>query len=210
MATNDTAEKPYVCDVEGCGRSFTRPQGLGRHRVEIHGFEPSSSKSRAKDAQVPVIDPGTYEGQVKLQLQSLVAPLRVQLADIEQKITETQHTLTDLRKAKVDVTSVLTKLEPPMSNRNGNRDNGAREYHDQLLVTKANQVAELLDKNPERFPEGFTATLLAETLTEDVDKGLSTKSAAKVIEILRDRNLVRAERVTRGGGMNYLLIGKDT
>jgi hypothetical protein len=170
-----------------------------------------SRKSRAKDAQhppAPVIDPNTYEGQVKLQLQELAAPLKAQLADIDAKMADTLRTLTDLRRAKVDITSILTRLEPKDANGNGKRGSGSRDYHAQLLVQKADKVAELLTTQPERFPEGFTANVLADQLKDEVPKGLSTKSAAQVIEILRDRNLVRADRVTRGGGMNYLLIGK--
>lgn len=206
MAKTDTEASPYVCDVEGCGRSFTRPQGLGRHRVEIHGFAPASAHSRAKNPPVPEPDPNTYEGQVKLQLASLAAPLKVQLADIEAKIRDTVATLADLRRAKVDVTSILVKLEPREANGNGNKARGSRDYHAQLLTQKADKVVELLEAHPDRFPEGFTANLLAESFSEEVPKGLSTKSAGKVLDILRDRNIVRADRITRGGGMSFHLI----
>ena len=173
-----------------------------------------SGKNRTKEALAAATapDPNTYEGQVKLQLQTLSAPLREQLLDIDKKIADVQATLSDLRKAKVDITLILNKLDPSRVSTSGNGKNGRgssnAEYHANLLVKKADRVAELLTTNPEQFPEGFTANMLAQTLTDQVQKGLSTKSAAQVLEILRDRNVVRADRVTRGGGMNFQLVGK--
>ena len=213
MSATETADetKPYVCDVEGCGRRFARPQGLGRHRVETHGFAPTSSKSRAKSAQVPEPDPTTYEGQVKLQLQTLAAPLKAQAADIDAKLDELANQMRDLRKARSEITAVLTKLDPPppgtKPQANG-RGSTAAHHAELVLMAKADAIADIIERQPERFAEGFTPNTLAEQLTSEVPRGLSNKSAQKVIEILRERNLIRADKVTRGGGMQFVLVGK--
>jgi hypothetical protein len=161
----------------------------------------------------PAFDPDSYEGQVKLQLQALAAPLKAQAADIDAKISELTESLRDLRKARAEVTSILVKLDPdlkPTTNgKHPERTGTNAGYHAELLAKKADTVAEILaTKGSDLFPEGFTANLLAEQLTDSVPRGLSTKSAAQVIDILRERSIVRADRVTRGGGMNFVLVGK--
>jgi hypothetical protein len=200
-----TTTEPFACEVEGCGRTFKSKQGLGRHLTDGHGLEPASKKSRAAAS---VIDPDTYEGQVKMQLLALAEPLKAQVADIDTKIEAAMTTLRDLRKAKSDVMAVLGKLVPEEKNTTNGRAGSAAAYAAANLLRKTDRVQELLTENPKMFPEGFTPNLLAAELTTKVHGGLSNASAQKVIETLHDRGIVRADKVTRGGGMNYMLISK--
>lgn len=35
--SSDAKEEPYMCDIAGCDRTFSRPNGLARHMNESHG-----------------------------------------------------------------------------------------------------------------------------------------------------------------------------
>lgn len=132
---------------------------------------------------------------------SVVNAEREGLLATRRRIESTIRTITGEAPAKPGpkVGSTNSKANPGVA-----RGNAARAQAQQQAKTDA--VAAYLEAHPDEFADGFTANSLADKLTSVVPRGLTVKSARKTIEALRDRGVLRADKVVRGGGMQFQIV----
>lgn len=208
MTTQDEAAKPYVCDVPGCGRRFTRKQGLGRHLKEGHGRKATRDVKASRAAAAAVVEsPGVLA--LRAQLHELGEPLREQLRQVEARLEVLDAEARELRAMRTQLGGVLGKLDakpkPPSKGMPTAAVVANRARADRELVEKTDAVEAWLLAHRDELRDGFTANVVANT-ANGVPHGLSSKTAQQVLEILRERGVVRADRVTKGGGMSFKLL----
>lgn len=168
---------------------------------------------RGGETEPPEPPPRTHAAQVRETLRALSDPLRSQLGEIEARLVEVEAERDDLKKARAEIVSVLAKFDPSMrpnkakpksasasAAAEANRARGIRQDVERVEWLQAYFV-----EHPDEFEEGFTAHSLAGAVTTKIPRGLSVATAKRAIVELRDRGVVRADRVTRGGGMRYRL-----
>jgi hypothetical protein len=227
MAGAAKSKEALVCPE--CKKEFYSAQALGGHRAKAHGVKSAETLRRERlglrqknDAaterrrMVPVVTPeslaSSYAKSVRASLRDLVAPLHEQLAEIEARLVVLEKEERDLRDAKRQIVNVIAKIDPTTaSSAKSTKQAGAVRDHNskraaKQLVEKADALEKiLLEEGDELFPNGFTSNRVSEAFSSRIPRGLSTKSAREAIEILRERDVVRADRVVRGGGMQFKL-----
>jgi len=156
----------------------------------------------------------TMADTVRSQLHELAAPLRAQLAQIEDRLATIQTEAKDLREARSEITKMLARLDPdtskpgrpgPKTMRVESRVSGNAERAQRQLEAKLAAVQAIITTE-DGWADGFTSNQLAHTLSARVPRGLSAKSARQVLELLRDRGVLRHDRVVKGGGMQFKLV----
>lgn len=214
----------YTCDEPGCGRTFESPQALGGHRFRVHGKRGESQRTKqqrkAATNVVPVLTPrgaavaaregtlGSVASTVREQLRTLASPLQDQLDEIEERLLALDTEARDLREARNQINLVLARLTSngkPAKPTDTRTDANALRAERQLQE-KADFLASIFKTRPEEFAGGFTSNKLSDALTAEVPRGLSTKSARAALELLRERGVVRHDRVVKGGGMQFKLV----
>lgn len=187
----------------------------GRKRVEQ-----KSDGRESPIARLPIFTPEELAQQVvsggfaiqalREQLRDLASPLRSQLMQIERQMTLLDEQTRELREARNEIRSVLAKLDPdsvekPAQSRQSAVSNANTARAERQLQEKVDAVASLLATD-DRFADGFTANTVADELSKQIPRGLSPKSARRILDRLRDGGIVRHDRVVRGGGMQFKLV----
>jgi len=184
---------------------------------ETHGAPTTRERAAAKRTGQPVkpaqpakVATTGIVGEVERELKDLLAPLRKRLAQLNRDIDARQAELGELRKARTYVEGTIRKLEPAAANLHPNArtlNNGARRaaaigYERKKENTRAYVIA-----NAAELREGFTVQQLTEAMKRDgVTPSASSTKVAQIVEELRDQGVVRADRVTRGGGMQWIVV----
>jgi len=222
QATNavPNAEGLYECP-EGCGKTFTRVQGLGRHLSETHGH-PTTREAESKRRQRASGGDGTrgpaayavsgiistpsssLARETRDELAAIVGPLRERRRAIEARLSTLDREASELRAARRDVDSVLSKLDPSDAPKpKAPTANGNDEQ-------KIAAVRRFVDEHADALAEGFTIEALLRQMNEaGVEPKMSSQKARVAVEALRDEGVVRADRVVKGGGMRFVLIGAN-
>lgn len=204
----------YVCKL--CGREFTRKQGLGRHMSETHGT-PTTRESRAKGAKraaksTSVPRParpetnGAANGSIREQLRQLAEPLAEQRDEIDRRLAALAAEATQLRADRADVDAVLRRLDPSTQQTTAKLQGGNKERADRLHRERVDVLRGYIERHGHKLREGFTATQLVEAIKAEGGLAMTTTTALRAIDELRESGIVRADRVTRGGGMRYQLV----
>jgi TolA-binding protein len=191
----------WRCPLEGCDYQAVSKQSLGMHFVKSHGaIGPKTVAARKADSlREDELEPGSMSSQVRTQLRELTAPLREQVQEIEQRLAQINREVRDLREAKRQIESVLAKLEDSPAKKPVAVSNGS-----EAKAAKRRQAVEaFIAAHHELLKDGFTMNWLVEQMKDQGAMALTTKTMAPVLEQLRDTGVVRADRVTRGGGMSY-------
>src|SRR5262245_14884692 len=158
-----------------------------------------------EDAMERTVEPSS----ARRTLQELVEPLRRQREQIVERLAELAAESAALRVDLADVDAVLKRLDPsslpaPAKKR---RDTNGKVPRGQAERMRA--LRRVLDERPELLAGGFTMSEMVRHLREHTGYATSTHTLAPLFEELRDAGLIRADRVTRGGGMSYLLVGAN-
>lgn len=211
------AAKPLVCPK--CGRRFEKMQGLAQHLKLAHDLKTAAEREAVMSGSNgsrpdPEPDPDSPTAIVRATLRGIAEPLREQRASVEARLVVLDREARELRSVRTELNAVLAKIDPTPTPKKSPSQGGANpavaasnaERAARQLADKAEDVEAWLRAHPDEIADGFTANLVAGKATGEVRKGLSTSSAIKVLDLLRDRNVVRADRVTRGGGMSYKLV----
>lgn len=207
--SGDTATAVWKCDV--CGREFSRKQGLGRHMHETHGTPTTRQVGRdAPAAQAKSAQTSSMLGEVERELHELLAPLRKRLAKLNADIGNRTAELVELRKARTYIEGTIRKLEPAPKANSATSDRGAkgaRAAAEYGYRRKLANTREYLIANASTLRDGFTVQSLTEAMKRDgVTPVASNTKVAQILDDLRDQGVVRADRVTRGGGMSWLVV----
>lgn len=210
-----------VCEV--CEREFPSPQALGGHRYRVHGLRGGSRRSKQRQQQAttkpepsraleaPELEPGDVRAKIRATFESVSGELRAQLAELEQTIEQRELELKDLREARGDLRAIIGRVAPgslELTKQAKAVSNGSQKRAAKDLAAKVEAVEKIITTEP-KWSEGFTSNRLADDLSERIPRGLSTKVARTVLEELRERGVVRHDRVVKGGGMQFKLVSAD-
>lgn len=205
-----------------CGKTFDgarATQALGGHRFRAHGIQSGSAKAaqrRAQSKPTPIVEQqqqqnGSVIEHVRGQLQQLADPLREQMTQIDERLTRLDSEVRELREARSEIRRVLEKIDPSVTPKQTKQTksastsaNGSQRLAAERFEQKIEAVKAIITSEPE-WQEGFTSNIVADTLTSRVPHGLSSKSARAVLDALRERGIVRHDRVVKGGGMQFKL-----
>lgn len=208
MAT-ETKTTPWVC--ERCGRTFSRKQGLGRHMHETHGAPTtreaaSTARANRRERQTAgaVTADATTIAEVDAEVQEMLVPLRKRLAAIDAEVAQKANDLAALRRTRAYVDGMIRKLSPPTKPTGAG---GARVNADLAKITKRDALRRYLTKHAAQLSEGFTSHALhADIQRAGIQPRMSPPVILELLGDLRDLGFVRADRVTRGGGMLWQLV----
>lgn len=182
-------ETPYVCPH--CDRAFTKHQGLGRHLAFAHADVRERTSVAPKSTSIM--------SEVDQQLAEIVAPLRAQRRQIEHKIEDAMSDLQELRRALAKITHALKPFEPPKPKTKSNA--GGRSDAAKLNVTRA-----FLSEHADELADGFTGDALHRAMkAHGITPMPSGEKLRELFETLRDEGVLRADKVVKGGGMNFVL-----
>lgn len=215
MSTTTTPNRAgmFVCKL--CGRGFTRKQGLGRHMSETHGT-PTTRSSRAKSKPAQPVSAaqaatngatnGAATGSVREQLRQLAQPLTEQRVEIDRRLAAIAAEAQQLRADRADIDAVLKRLDPTTQTPTAKLQGGNKERAERLHRERVDTLRGYIEHHADELPEGFTATQLVEAVKAEGGLPMTTTTALRAIDELREIGIVRADRVTRGGGMRYQLV----
>lgn len=176
-----------------------------------------SGRQAASLQRVPLgVSP--FMARTRELLEDMTEPLRQQREAIQRRLDDLETEQRELREARQQINTVLARLDPseaakhgkpgpkpkPKTNAEAVADANAARAQRQLME-KAEAVRAIITSDP-RWHEPFTSNRVAQALTDVVPRGLSTKSARAVLEMLRDDGVVRHHRVVKGGGMAFKLV----
>jgi len=215
-----TTEERFVCEEPDCGRSYSRSRALRRHLTQSHGYPPSekTAKNRKKVA-VPDTD-GTPAARVRAHLAELTTPLREELTTIDKQIEGLSNEIEafkaakgreikELREMKKQIERTLRGLSgKPASNimKRTAASAGTGNRFDQQAKLEA--VERYLTSHADGLTEGFTAAEVHRWMAEEGTYiAMAPDKVRDAINVLHERGVVRADRITRGGGQSFVLIG---
>jgi DNA-binding transcriptional ArsR family regulator len=216
MSTTTTPNRAgmFVCKL--CGRGFTRKQGLGRHMSETHGT-PTTRESRAKGAKrqrkaasaQAIVKPeanGSANGSIREQLRQLAQPLTEQRDEIDRRLAALAAEAQQLRVDRSDIDAVLKRLDPSTQQTTAKLQGGNKVRMERQQSERVAVLRDYTERHADKLREGFTATQLVEAIKAEGGLAMTTTTALRAIDELRESGIVRADRVTRGGGMRYQLV----
>lgn len=196
------ADGYWSCPVEGCEKGpFKGKGGIAMHLSNTHGAIGQKKMEKARGLPEPT-DPDSVTAQVRTQLRELTAPLREQSAEIDQRLVAIAREQRDLREAKRQIESVLSKLEASPAQKMRPVSNGSEARGED----RRKAVEEFVTAHRQLLEDGFTMNSLCETMKENGAMALTSKTMRPVVETLRDAGILRADRVIRGGGMAYQVV----
>jgi uncharacterized C2H2 Zn-finger protein len=206
-----TADGQFKCPE--CENTYSRERAVRRHLTEKHGWPVSEKTARkrqepaelakglTKADELPTED--TVSFQVRAELRELALPLREKMQTIERRLVEMTREMQDLREAKNQIERTLRGLEGTPAKVQSNAGQGHEANYRKKVMAVERYVTTTL---PPQLQEGFTATALAEAMkTDGVTPVLSAQVAARAIGELRDRGILRLDRISKGGGASYLV-----
>jgi hypothetical protein len=192
---------PYTCDI--CGRSFARPQALGKHRVMSHGTKPAGRLDRPAPAPAFVSE---VAADLDRQARELAASFTPRLAELDREIDVKLGEVARLKTERREVESALRRLGG-MNSKPGPKSQQAKAGG---LGVAAKEQAKLdntrryVIEHADELGEGFTASALTERMkAANVKPTASPSKVLRYVEQLRDEGVVRADRVVKGGGMLF-------
>jgi hypothetical protein len=221
----------FECPEPDCTKTFTLNRGLNRHLSETHGYEPSDTavakkstrtltdaerksrgqrgKNEAKKERA-LLDRATREAvaDVRGSLADMVTPLREKLRDLDQRLDVNLAEAHALRAARGDVEAVLKRLDPtfapPPKRSDGNAARTERQQAERVAAIRG-----FIAEHPEELENGFTANSLVEIFKVRGLYAMTTGTARKALDEIRDAGEIRLDRIAQGGGQSYMLIGAN-
>lgn len=194
------ADGKYVCPT--CDEEFETQQAYGGHATK-HAREQRAGRAVAQFS---------IKAQVAEQMREVLAPMQAQLDELNAGIATRTRELSEMREARTMIIGVMNKLDPTVSTKaksNGS-PNGAAAVASRSFDLKLAKVREVVEQHPELFEDGTTANALGDHWREQGwQPQVSLVTIRRCFELLRDQGIMRADRVTKGGGMSWKLVGKD-
>jgi len=207
----------WACPVADCGKTFALKQSLTRHLNGTHDAGiPTKPHRTPKQLETPeraAIKAATAEAVagVRSTLTDMVMPLREQLRLIEGRLEILSAEAAALRAAKADAEAVLRRLDPTFAPvtaakgaSGGNAARTERQHTERLAAVRM-----VLSADADELRNGFTTNLLIEKVKKRGLIGMTHSTAERVMDELRESGEIRLDRVTRGGGQSYMLIGAN-
>jgi len=152
-----------------------------------------------------------WEAETREAMRHAAEPLALLAAEIGKEIETKAEELKALNASLREANAALARLVPQEKKEKpksvlaaGNAARAERQFADKLAGTRR-----FLADYPVIGQDGFTPNSLSDELkglkNGDYPK-MSVAMAKRVVEVLRDEGLLVADRVVRGGGMQYKVV----
>jgi uncharacterized C2H2 Zn-finger protein len=218
-ATPSETTETWTC--QRCGRTFTTKQGLARHASETHGAQTyrqrkdaarkrrarAAKKAAAVSTSTPTSSTSTPTVRaIEAEVQRMAAPLQKRLVQLTADIARREQELADLRQARTYVDATLRRLNPAAPKAASTKRPTRRVVQGSLDAKRA-AFRRYFDTHREQYAQGFTKSDLHRDMQRaGVTPQMSPGVIGDLLDELRDLGQVRADRVTRGGGMQWLPV----
>jgi len=222
----------YTCPQ--CGKSFGSQHALGGHLSAAHRkprrdgepWQKAASTKRKPAPPAPPAPPPTaaatardfsFKARIAALQRDAAEPFRIELRDIETKLAELNTERAELMQMRSQLQVVLRKLEitqpGPKQGAPAQRSAAhaagnaarARKQHD----LRVDAVRNYLGTHGDELSDGFTMSVVIDGLKRNGGMAMTTRTAASAFDTLRDQGLLRADRITRGGGLTYKLVNDN-
>jgi len=199
-----------------CESAYAQRHNVLRHLQDVHGYLsdtayrekhglPLGMGRRAKKAQQPQSE-GESRGRTELKA-TVFGPLRTRLRNIDRRIEKLQGELVELRDEKRDIEFVLKRLDPSSFVSSSSAAASSPRSPDR---EKTALIRGFIEEHVEELEAGFTQTSLHEMIRANGIVGVvSPVTVGSAIEELRDAGLVRADKIVKGGGMQFVFVGSN-
>jgi hypothetical protein len=169
-------------------------------------------KTKPGAALAKIVKPN-LDDEAEQHLALLAAPLRSQLDEINDKLAAIKRAEEQLRKTKTRIEGAVQKLLPDLDapkkkTKNSRVRSLADALQDPKFLDKLATVEAYLRSRPAAIEPDFTMNQL-DDLTSAEDMKIGKDSLKLIIEALRDRGVLRAVRIVRGGGQAYALVSRN-
>jgi len=194
----------FQCDT--CGKTFETQRALGGHLAGAHPNRVGTSKT-AKNAKARAerVDEDSVSFQVEARLRELIAPFEEEIRTIDRRLLAMDKERRDLNAAKRRLEKSLTVLRP-QSPAKGNTAGIAQASFE----AKRTAVREFIDANAGELQDGFTAAEINRQMkAAGAGPAMAPDMTLKVVEQLRDQGVLRADKIIRGGGMRWMIVGRN-
>jgi len=147
-----------------------------------------------------------WEAETREAMRHAAEPLALLVAEIGKEIETKAEELKALNASLREANAALARLVPQEKKEKPKNGNSARSERAQAARVEA--VKTWLLRHPQTAADGFTATMVAEAFKAEPNghMRLSAQTATKAIDDLREQGFLVADRVTRGGGMQYKVV----
>jgi len=194
----------FQCDT--CGKTFETQRALGGHLAGAHPNRAGTSKTaRNAKARAERVDEDSVSFQVEARLRELIAPFEEEIRTIDRRLLAMGKERRDLLSAKKRLEKSLMVLRP----QTGAKANTAG-ITQASNEAKRKAVEEFIEAHAGDLAGGFTASDLNRRMkAEDFGPAMSPDKTLRLLETLRDYGVVRADRMIRGGGMQWMIVGQN-
>lgn len=201
----DATTSTYTCEI--CGATFDTFQRLGGHKSATHrspGTKPGKPKPKPSS---PADD--TLRGAAARQMKQLADTFRVDLDDLNRQLAAKQAELDELRRARTFLEQQIRKLDPgsfPAEVQRRAKISATQAGTRNASYTK--KTRNVRDYLETHAGEAITGNQLAKRMrAEGIQPTVSEQVVHRILKELHQQGVIRADRVTRGGGMAYIVTG---
>jgi len=194
----------FVCDT--CGKAFASSNALGGHLSAAHRDRVGISKNaKSKAKALAQADEDSVSFQVEQRLRELIAPFEEEIRTIDRRLIAMDKERRDLNAAKRRLEKSLTVLRPQAGAKSNTAGIAQASFE-----AKRTAVREFIDANAGELQEGFTAAEINRQMkAAGAGPAMAPDMTLKAVEQLRDQGMLRADKIIRGGGMRWMIVGRN-
>jgi len=138
-------------------------------------------------------------------MREIAEPLREQLREIVRELAEIEARTQSLRQDRRDIERVLALLDNSPGNRTAVK---AKTGGAAIEEAKKQAVREFIGLNADALGQGFTSAELNRMMKEDgFGPAMAPDKTKTFVQQLQGEGVVRADRIVKGGGMRYMVVG---
>jgi len=203
----------YPCDV--CGNVLTTQRTLALHRRNSHpdaaplanSDTKTKTKTKTKTTQPPALRELTVETDALLD--EMRTKLQREQDKLDAYIAQLAVEASAAREARTRVAAMLRAVTPKSQTvSRGASTRGYQDFLQQQRDAKAAALLAFVETHAAQLADGFTSNMVAEmTASEGVEPKMSSKVIRELLDQeLRNAGVVRADKVVKGGGMQFKLV----
>lgn len=199
--STQTAKDVWTCPQ--CGKEFGSQHALGGHISAAHRTSPPPGARAHREGTAEQRD-FSFKARMAALQRDAAEPFRVELAEVEDQLKKLNRERDELLQMRGQLQAVLRKLDPtatPRKNAGGGNEARVQREHAERVTALRDYITEHADE----LQDGFTMNSVVAQLKESGGKAMTVATARAAIEQLRDEGLIRADKMVRGGGMNWKL-----
>jgi hypothetical protein len=196
---NRVIEGGVECEIDGCTARFPTYR-----RMRTHMGSAAHNARKARGPNKPKAEPSvapqpSYDNAF---ISDVATKLRSEVQQLDAKIAQASVDLTAMREARQRLNNALRSLVPQPSTP-GRRPNVDANLKDD--AQKIDETQAYIEAHTAQLADGFTSKSLYDSMRQDGGQAIASVERLKKYlgGELRDRGIVRLDKLTRGGGQMF-------